>query len=36
MREVKEAADYITEAKGGKGVIREVVEIISGQRKNAE
>ena len=36
VREVKEAADYITEAKGGKGVIREVVEIISGQRKNAE
>lgn len=28
MPEVKEAADYITEAKGGEGVIREVVDLI--------
>ncbi len=28
MPQVKEVADYVTQAKGGEGVIREVVEII--------
>ncbi len=30
MPQVKEAADYIAKAKGGEGVIREVVELILG------
>ena len=28
MPEAKEAADYVTKAKGGDGVIREVVGVI--------
>lgn len=29
---VKEVADYVTSAKGGEGVIREIVELIRSQR----
>lgn len=36
-REVKEIADYITEAAGGRGAVREVVELIlDAQRKCGE
>ena len=30
LPQVKEAADYVARAKGGEGVIREVVELILG------
>ena len=31
MPQIREAAKYVTKAKGGEGVIREVVERIIGE-----
>ena len=34
MQCVKDVADFITETKGGQGAVREVVELILGQKGN--